>query len=224
MKSEQMPPESLILDFSLYPRHRIEPTNVRDIGLAREAGIKLPPVIVDQKTKKVIDGFHRVTDALRAKLKWIAVEFRDYRGEADMLEDAIRLNMHGEKLYPFDKARCVQLADEFGLTKQRLALALHMTPLKLDELWLRKSARGPDQKLIPIKNTLGHLAGQKITSSQIEGQKPASGMRPLAYVNQVINLLKHDLIDTSNENLMAGLVNLQEVLEKFFRKSRRKIS
>src|SRR5947209_20211520 len=99
-QAKTVSPEALVLDYSLYPRHKIDADNLRRITYAREAGAVLPPVIADRKSSRIIDGFHRVSDALRAKLPEIAVEWRDYKTEADMLEDAIRPHMHGRQLAP----------------------------------------------------------------------------------------------------------------------------
>lgn len=223
LSPDRVPPETLLLDYDLYPRHQIDGTNVANITRAREAGIELPPVIVWRKNKKVIDGFHRVTDALRHELQSIAVEWRDYKNEAAAFEDAMVLNAHGRQLTPYDKARCIQLAEALRLEPERLAAALCMTQLRLEELRLRKTAIDPESKIVPIKATLHDFAGTKLDRKQVEGNKQAGGMYPLAYVNQVINLLDNHLVDQANEKLVARLQELHERLLVFFggKKSKR---
>ena len=55
-----MKASELLLDYDLYPRERIEPFNVNQMIEALTAGRELPPIIVDRKSLRVIDGFHRV--------------------------------------------------------------------------------------------------------------------------------------------------------------------
>jgi ParB-like chromosome segregation protein Spo0J len=50
----------LMIDFNLYPRHAIDSTHVNDLLNALKAGAKLPPVVINQQDKRVVDGFHRL--------------------------------------------------------------------------------------------------------------------------------------------------------------------
>src|SRR3990172_8850015 len=50
----------LVLDFTIYPRSSVDATTVSQYVLALQAGEQFPPIIVDRKTKRVVDGFHRV--------------------------------------------------------------------------------------------------------------------------------------------------------------------
>ena len=51
--------ESLIKDYTVYPRDRIVETNVTNMIKALEVGIALPPIVVDRATLRIVDGFHR---------------------------------------------------------------------------------------------------------------------------------------------------------------------
>lgn len=51
----------LILDYGLYPRHSIDSQHVSYMVESIRAGVALPPVVIDKKSKRVVDGFHRVT-------------------------------------------------------------------------------------------------------------------------------------------------------------------
>ena len=215
-KVSNIPPESLVLDYCLYPRHQIDPTNVTNITRAREAGIELPPVVAWSKNNKVTDGFHRVTDALRNKLKTISALLKDYPDEAAALEDAFLLNAHGKQLSSYDKARCIQLAANVGLEPERLAHALGMTMEKLENLKIRKTAIDPNVGIIPIKATLRNFAGEKLEQKQVKGNQVAGGMSQVFYVNQVTNLIENKLVDRTDEKLMTKLAELYEKLKLFF--------
>ena len=76
----------LVLDFSLYPRVSVDSTHVRRLHEAFLSGVTLPFVIVDEKSKRVVDGFHRVTmwkQELSADAE-VGVEVRSYKTEADL--------------------------------------------------------------------------------------------------------------------------------------------
>src|SRR5208283_55156 len=51
----------LILDPEIYPRAEVSSMNVSSIKNALRAGITLPPIIIDKKSRRIIDGAHRVT-------------------------------------------------------------------------------------------------------------------------------------------------------------------
>lgn len=207
----------LVLDYQLYPRHQIDDGNVRSLVEAMKAGAKLPPPTIDQKTLKVIDGFHRVTAALRVDGPdaEIVADHRDYLNDGAMLEDAIRRNAsHGRKLTPYDEARCLALAEQFQVTRERLADAMSVTREHLAALEARKIAIAPDDSELPIRNTLRHLAGEKLSPLQATGARRTGGMSQLFYVNQLINLLESDLLDTTNEKLMGRVAVLAGLLKQ----------
>ncbi len=214
-KIELVSIEALILNWELYPRHEINSANVTQLTQADEAGVDLPPVIADRKTKFVTDGFHRIESKKKQKKDRIMVEWRDYPDHAAMLEDAVKLNApHGRGLTSYDKARCLMLAEAVGLTMDRLAPAMGLTLDRVEDLRLRKTAVDANARIVPIKQTLGHLAGQTVTDEQLAGNKKATGVRPIVYVNQIVNCLEKDLIDLEDEKLMAALVRLHGLLRR----------
>ena len=44
----------LVLDFTLYPRHKVDDRNLDRIRLSLEAGEKMPPVRADKESHRVI--------------------------------------------------------------------------------------------------------------------------------------------------------------------------
>lgn len=212
---EKVKASELVLDYNLYPRHQINESNVTALKLAMESGASIPPVIADRATKRLADGFHRTTAALKLDPNaLIDVEFRDYADEGALFTDAVALNAgHGQRLSPYDVSRCAALAERFSISMDDLAAALHMRPERLTTLVARKTAistSGP----IPIKNTLRHLAGHNLNKRQVEGNKQALGSSQVFLVNQVINLLENDLLDSGNEQVMERLAHLAGLLAK----------
>ena len=208
---------SLVLNYEIYPRHEVDETNIRDIVQAMQAGAVLPPIVADRKTRIVVDGFHRVRAAQRlhgAAQAMVDAEFAAYPDEAAMFEDAIRRNAgHGRKLTPYDKARCIVRAEELRLDPERVYRAMAVTRERYDVLQARKIAVF-DGRRMAIKHTLASLAGEDLSSEQAEGNRRATGMAPLVYVNQVINVLEHDLWDRDDARISERLRYLGGLLSE----------
>ena len=47
----------LVKDFNLYPRHKVESYHVTEMVDTFHAGTRFPPIIIDRKSKRIIDGF-----------------------------------------------------------------------------------------------------------------------------------------------------------------------
>jgi hypothetical protein len=211
-----IPLTGLILDYTIYPRHMVDDEHVRDLMRAIEAGVHLPPIVADKASKRVVDGFHRYTayQRLHGEAARVAVEWQEYADDAALFEDAVRRNAgHGRKLAAYDQARCVAVAEELKITPERIAAALAVTVQRITDLKAAKTAIGVDARPMPIKATIRHLAQQHLSEEQEEGNRRAGGMRPLYYVNQVVNLLEHDLLDHGDTRLMARLAHLARLLE-----------
>lgn len=210
----------VVLDFDLYPRNNIDTRNVRDIMLAMEAGVEMPPIIVDRKSRRCTDGFHRVRATLRRDKdgQLLAIE-KDYPNEKEMFLDAVRLNAsHGYKLDPNDRTHCTIIAERLHIPLDRLAGALNMPKRELGQLRETRTARF-DSLTIPLKNTVRHMSGKRLTKEQMETNERLGGMHQVFYVNQVIMLIESKMLDKDNEQLLERLRHLDELLEGLLRTS-----
>ena len=213
-----------IIDFGIYPRMETDTNHIRYLQIAHEGGAKLPPIVVDKKSLRIVDGIHRTKMYRRIdKNMEIEVIEKDYKSDVEMFADAIRLNAHhGRNLSPFDRTHCILRAEELGLTVEETAAALSMTveavgELKTDRVGKLKVA-GKKPQEIPIKRTISHMAGKHLTSRQVEANERLGGMNQGFYVNQLIELIESNLIDTANEQLCERLKVLSELLDDFVAK------
>ncbi len=208
----------LVLDFDLYPRQQIDSHHVGEMVAAEEAGVKFPPIVIDKKSKRVTDGWHRVRMKQRLYKENAEIEVieKTYRNEREMFLDAIRLNAsHGRNLSSYDRAHCALRAGELGIKDDVLAGALLVTVARVDALRVNKAATvgtGKAEVTVPIKRTIGHMAGKRLTRPQQEANKKLGGMAQLFYVNQLIMLIETDLLDTANKDLMAAIEKLAGML------------
>src|SRR6516165_7859213 len=82
----------LVFDATIYPRANVDEMHVRHMEEAMEGGITLPPIIVERKTKRIVDGTHRYHAALNRGLKVITCVLKTYATEADLFRESVMLN------------------------------------------------------------------------------------------------------------------------------------
>lgn len=214
---ESLPASELVLDFSFYPRHTLDRHNLRSILTALEAGEHLPPVRADRASRRVTDGFHRVTAYLRLDANLpVEVDLIDYPDEAAMLLDAGRANArHGARLTSYDQAHYLGLCDGRGISREDAAEALAITVDKADAI--RRSRTGYDKagRPLQIKRSARHLAGQELDDSQVRANERSSGWPLSFHCEQIINALDGGIFNWDEESEVAALRHLSEVLARY---------
>ena len=221
-KPEKVLAATLVLDFNLYPRLKVNDGNVTDLRQAVACGAVLPPVVADRDSRRVADGFHRVTAALRDSPEaTIDVEFRDYPTDADLFADAVRMNAsHGFKLNAIDATRIVHLGRGFGMSLDQLASAMH-TPVeelerrgKMIAVLASPSRRQVrNQEVVPLKRTFANLAGRSITEAQQKANSSATGHPQSFLIQQVINIIEADALDVSNPVVVERIARLRGLVD-----------
>ena len=212
MTIEMVPIGVLIQDMTLYPRHRLDKMHIRNMRRSLEAGCEMPPVIADHASKRLIDGFHRVEAYKRHKATQVPVEWHDYTSEAEMFLDAARRNaIHGDKLTPWDRVRCIVRCEELGISVDQVADALHITVGRVEQLRAR-TAFDPSNTVVPIKAAISHMAGTKLTPRQYAALSRVGGNQYKFYATQLIEAAEAELLDLSDPLLVARLYTLIDTL------------
>jgi hypothetical protein len=207
----------LILDFELYPRGSVDSHHAGEIASAIEAGASMPPIVIDKKSKRITDGFHRWKAYRQLFDEDYQVECveKTYKNEGEMLLDAMRFNAsHGRALTSHDKAHCLIIAKKFKLSDHLVAQALNLTTGKIGTMRATKIGR-IGRKPIALKRTIKHMAEKTLTKTQVVANEKLSGMNQLFYVNQIKILIENDLIDMENGDLLTGLNELKLMLDRF---------
>lgn len=210
---------SLVLDYGIYPRMVVSQHLIRRyVEVLRTGVVFKDAVVADRGSRRVIDGFHRCTAALRhfgpeAELE---VEWRDYADEHAMFLDAAGLNVaHGMPLSRFDAAHCIEVARRLGVPEDRMARVLGLTEHKYEHEKATRFAEGPDGQLVLLKRSVQHMAGHKLTDRQVMGNAHASGWPLRFHVDQTINMLDNGLADLSEAGLLDRLHTLAHVLARY---------
>lgn len=215
---------TLIEDMDFYPRQTIDRTHISHMVDAMNSGMEMPVIIVDKKSKRVVDGIHR----RRATLKIggpdaeIEVMWKTYRTEGDLFLDAMAYNAkHGKNLNTWDRMKCFERAAELGIANKLVSRALNLEVKRLSEIiedrscFIVENRNGKKKRNVPIKNTIRHMRGKQITKKQVEANEKLGGLNQMFYCNQIILLLEADLIDKENGPLIERLEHLYGALGKF---------
>lgn len=201
-------------DYTLYPRQYINSYHVKEFVEALESGAKFPPIIVEAKTLRIVDGFHRV-EAYRKH--WgdtaeIEADVKEYAGDIEFYSEVISINSkHGQGLTEYDKANAIVKAESLGMTIDTIAPLLQMTIEKIGELRQERYATYQMQS-VTLKGSIKHLAGTELDDNQMNYVRHAGGRQQTFYINQIIAMIESDSVDWNNEKVMNLLRKLHELL------------
>lgn len=203
---------ALVEDFNLYPRTKVDATHVRNLVRSMKAGCEMPPVLIDKKTKIIVDGIHRTRAALQlgGDLAEIQATIRSYKNRAAMLLDAIDINAaHGHRLHERDLRRSLKLCDDLGIEREVARVHLHVTDEDVEKLAISVIINDETDEVVPNKRGGEWLAGQRLTSAQIEdGLEPVRSLEVGRLCRELSRLLRHDLVNWSDDRIKNELVNL----------------
>ena len=217
MVTKTVPIASLIEDFEIYPRHDVDSTHISDLARAIRAGNELPLPLVDEKSLRIIDGFHRVRAwrKVHGNDGSIKVETKRYKTEAELIKDAVSLNAaHGRKFDQQDRTRCVLMLQKIGESEKNIALTLNTTQERVKELLVRVVIVSGEREPVKPVAWPTNESPRKFTPSQLEVAKSSSGWRPQQTVTQLTKEIKAKVIDLTNEALIEKLWELHDVIEE----------
>jgi hypothetical protein len=203
------------MDYSIYPRERLNNYHVEELIEAIKAGVKLPLIRADKDTLKVVDGWHRIEafKKLYGDTATIETELIKYGSVAEMFQDAIRLNAsHGQSLSVMDEAHCLSKAQEFHLEQAAVATLLNITIERATEIVSNRLAISGEGSVV-LKGSTAYLAGRNLTKEQENYNRKAGGMHQSFYINQVIAMLESDAVDWDDTRVVSGLKKLEKLLE-----------
>jgi hypothetical protein len=209
----------LVLDYSIYPRKEIDRQHSAMIQEAIEGGAVMPPLVLESKTHRIVDGFHRYRAYKRIagdEVMFVTCIEKTYKSEALLFLDAMRYNAeHGRALNKFDRTHCIIMAHQLKVADKDIAAVLHIAVKAVGQLVVDRTATRVNgkQTLVPIKSTIRHMAGRKLTVDQTVCNDKLGGQQQGFYVHQIIMLIESGLLDLENERLMEQLKRLHELLE-----------
>jgi len=205
---------TLVEDFALYPRNQVDDSHVTDLVRAIRSGAELPPIIADRKSKRIVDGVHRV----RAFVKVLGddadvpVVLKDYETDADLYLDAVRYNAaHGRKLDRHDQTRIVLRLHELNIDDVTIASVLHVPEQEVRTLAVR-IVYDKGGTAFPQKRGLEHMRGQQLSDGQIAAMKSVRSAEVGRLCIELTRLLEQELVDYSDPMVEQRLRELAPVV------------
>lgn len=208
----------LDLDQRLYVRRGgVDPYHVSKLAKLLKNGEKLPPVVYDEKSKRLVDGFHRVAAWERVNGLDCPIPARSVRYASDsaILEAGHVLNKHGKPLTSADLAHCAIVGRSIGMTDEETMAMLRMDAEDFMDLLMRKTAttgRGEKKHPIAITRAIENMAGKNLNQAQAEASRHLGGASQIFYADQLIKLLETGMIDELDKKLAARLGTLRDRL------------
>ena len=216
MVLKTVPIARLVEDFALYPRHDVDTAYVSHLVRAIQAGSVLPPPVVDGKSWRVIDGFHRIRAALRVHGPEgrLEVDARRYKDEASMVKDAVLLNAtHGRKLDKQDLTRSALLLQKHGTENKDIAIILHTTEPNVEQILVKVVL--VEGAVEPAKPNVWPTGGapRELSQEQQEVAQSSSGWKSSQTVRQLTRELEVGLLDMEDAGLVEKLWALHSAIE-----------
>lgn len=215
MKTTSLAIASLVEDFSLYPRHKVDDSHVSDLVRALQAGHTLPPIIVEAKSLRIVDGVHRRRAYLKAygEEAVAVVEQRVYKNDAALFLDAVELNAsHGRKLDRHDQTRIVLRLRELHVPDQQIAIRLHVPEPTVTQLAIRVVMDSSGTPL-PSKRGLEHLRGQTVTAEQIKTMDSVRSAEAGRLCLELTRLLDSNLVNLDDPAIVGRLTELSRAIQ-----------
>lgn len=181
------------VDETIYPRSGVSEFNVGRLVAALMTGAKLPPLTVEAKTFRLVDGRHRLAAYAKVEVEKAEVTTKVYATEADLFADAVRLNVgHGEPLDNFSVHNAIIRLEAYGWTRERVSEVVRLPVSRIEKIE-RGFAHTPEGEPLALKGGLSHLHGQTLTDQQQQTNRHYSGPKATFHLKQLRELLERDM-------------------------------
>jgi len=241
MRTSKIKLEDLVFDENLISLRKINDQIVGQYRQAYRAGAKMPPIIIERKTNRIVSGNHRVKAMLKEYESdhEIGVIVKEYASEKALLLDAVKENSeHG---YPLDGISRKGLAcalRNHGASPDEMSAAFSVSYTKI-ETWFEGTADvmnvvtiGKDvHRVTLVERATAHVSppgtvampvkrhfplGRTVTAPQYdEHMKKDLGLPLGQLAYQIVRWVKNGWIERTSQNL-AALVDLKQALDGFF--------
>lgn len=206
-----LPLAKLVEDLDIYPRTQVSSINVTHILAAIQSGKDLPLPVIDRKSKRIVDGFHRCR-AWRKHLGddgVIEVDMRSFADDAAIFRTAVELNIgHGLPLQEIERRRITLRLQEMGVSDDEIAQTLHVPPARIEKILVRTATvveEGGSVHLEPLKRPHFHLQGSELTADQVRAARSAPGTTYSLLVRQLRQAIRFRLLNGADATLVGEL-------------------
>lgn len=204
--------EKIVIDENIYPRTSVNEFNISKLVAALGTGAVLPPITVEAKTFRLVDGRHRYEAYKKHGLKTIEAVTKVYKNEADLFADAVRNNIgHGLQLDSYTVRSAVIRLSEYGYSREAISDVVRMPVEQLEKIERGYASEQASGKPIALKGGLSHLKGASLSARQMQINRHYGGAKATFYIRQICELLENDMAPLQSEafvdemNKLVGL-------------------
>lgn len=226
----EVPCSDVKLDYAIHPRGELSQEHIERLAAAIRKGESMPPIVVCERSRRVVDGFHRYSAYVLTgdERCLIPIVEKRYRNDADLFLDAIRYNAsHGARIEENDYAKCMAVALRLEVDLSSVAGILHIPVGRLGEL--RVIGNGNDVRKPIEKNNTGNgryvpvLSVRSSRSTHPTGYSfRQSDKGVLAAAKRIIRAIDKGTIDLEDGELAGCLVTLRQNLDSLLCGPRKK--
>lgn len=204
--------EKIIVDENIYPRSSVNEFNISKLVAALASGVVLPPITVEAKTFRLVDGRHRFEAYKKNKIKTIEVVTKVYKNEADLFADAVRCNIgHGLQLDSYTVRAAVIRLTEYGYSKEAISDVVRMPVEQLEKIERGYASEQASGKPIALKGGLSHLKGTSLSPQQMQINRHYGGAKATFYIRQICELLENNMAPLESPNFIYEMDKLTDL-------------
>jgi hypothetical protein len=179
------------IDEQLYPRAHMDPEHISRLTAALQAGAHFPPIVVEAKTYRLVDGRNRCEAHKGVGIKTIEAIEKVYRNEADFFADAVRLNAsHGQPLDAASTRSAIIRLYSFGYSKEVISELIRVPADHLEMIRRGFDDAKGNGKPIAVK---GDGEQPVISEKRKELIRKFAGEKAMFYVRQLVQMLEEDV-------------------------------
>jgi hypothetical protein len=200
----------IVIDENLYPRGHFSEFNVQRLALAGETGATFPPLVVEVKTHRLVDGRHRYEVYKRKGVAKVEVVEKKYADEAELFADAVRLNIgHGQTLDQYTIRNAIVRLQQYGYKREQISEVVRLPPESIEKIE-RGFASNQQGEPVALKGGLSHMRGETLTPQQQDVNRKYSGGKATFHLQQLCRLIEADMWPRS-EGFEQGMTRLIEL-------------
>lgn len=211
----QVPLGDIVFDESVFPRHLIDQVWCDDIAKKIAAGVKFPPLLLDEETNILVDGVHRRMGHIRSGKTLddlVDVTYQTFNSKADMILESMRINnQHGKRLGEVDRIGAAYKAVQAGAKIDDAARVLEIDPVKLGKAVMSRIASDSDGGIVIRKIGTSAPIGGYYSPGQAKAIRKTSG-NPLRSIRILHDLLNHDVLELT-PMVVGALIDLRNMID-----------
>ena len=214
MKSILLKISELVFDEEIYPRLKIGWKDAYAYAQAMRAGSVFPPIVVGEFQGKlyVVDGWHRIEARKLLREKYVQGCVKRFELTREMFLEAIKLNStHGRPLTVQEKARLIYKLSEMKFEPAAISEIVKV-PLDKFEVFKTRVIFGPNGPVY-VKSTVAKAGTDEESALSVDMDK-LSGISIPSLLEQLIELLEHDIVPLDNDHVKELLLRLYSLLQE----------